>query len=89
MPIEVLTLLIKGQVVLPNELRKEFSLALDDKFIAYWSNGSIVLKKLELPEANDFEKEIDETVKFAKETNMTEDDINNVIKEYRLEKKNK
>lgn len=49
MPIEVLTLSTKGQVVLPNELRKEFSLATDDKLIAYWSNGSIVLKKLELP----------------------------------------
>lgn len=83
MPIDVLTLSTKGQLVLPNNLRKNMSLAPGDKLVAYWSNGSIVLKKLELPTETDFEKEIDKTVMFAKEVGIKEEDITDTIKEYR------
>ena len=89
MPIKVLTLSTKGQLVLPNDLRKNLSLEPGDKIIAYWSNDSIVLKKLELPSDNDFEKEIDETVKYAKENGIKEQDISNIIKAYRSEKRSK
>lgn len=89
MPINVLTLSTKGQLVLPNDLRKNLSLEPGDKIIAYWSNDSIVLKKLELPSDNDFEKEIDETVKYAKENGIKEQDISNIIKAYRSEKRSK
>ena len=89
MPINVLTLSTKGQLVLPNDLRKNLSLEPGDKIIAYWSNDSIVLKKLELPSNNDFEKEIDETVKYAKENGIKEQDISNIIKTYRSEKSSK
>jgi len=89
MPIDVLTLSTKGQLVLPNDLRKNLSLEPGDKLVAYWSNGSIVLKKLELPTESDFEKEIDKTVLFAKENGITEQDIANEIKSYRFEKKSK
>ncbi len=83
MPIDVLTLSTKGQLVLPNNLRKNMSLAPGDKLVAYWSNGSIVLKKLELPTETDFEKEIDKTVMFAKEVGIKEEDLTDTIKEYR------
>lgn len=89
MPIDVLTLSTKGQLVLPNNLRKSLSLTPGDKLVAYWSNGSIVLKKLELPTENDFEKEIDETVLPAKEVGITKEDISATIKEYRTEKSKK
>ena len=89
MPINVLTLSTKGQLVLPNDLRKNLSLEPGDKIIAYWSNDSIVLKKLELPSDNDFEKEIDETVKYAKENGIKEQDISNIIKAYHSEKSSK
>lgn len=89
MPINVLTLSTKGQLVLPNDLRKNLSLEPGDKIIAYWSNDSIVLKKLELPSDNDFEKEIDETVKYAKENGIKEQDISNIIKAYRSGKRSK
>lgn len=89
MPINVLTLSTKGQLVLPNDLRKNLSLEPGDKIIAYWSNDSIVLKKLELPSDNDFEKEIDETVKYAKENGIKKQDISNIIKAYRSEKRSK
>ena len=89
MPIDVLTLSTKGQLVLPNDLRKNLSLEPGDKIIAYWSNDSIVLKKLELPSENDFEKRIDETVKYAKENGIKELDISSTIKAYRFEKRSK
>ena len=87
MPIDVLTLSTKGQLVLPNDLRKNLSLEPGDKIVVYWSNDSIVLKKLELPTESDFEKEIDKTVLFAKENGITEQDIANEIKSYRSKKK--
>ena len=89
MPINVLTLSTKGQLVLPNDLRKNLSLEPGDKIVVYWSNDSIVLKKLELPTESDFEKEIDKTVLFAKENGITEQDIANEIKSYRSKKKSK
>ncbi len=89
MPIDVLTLSTKGQLVLPNDLRKSLSLAPGDKLVVYWSNGSIVLKKLELPTESDFEKEIDKTVLYAKENGIKEEDIANTIKSYRAEKGSK
>ena len=89
MPIDVLTLSTKGQLVLPNDLRKNLSLEPGDKIIAYWSNDSIVLKKLELPSENDFEKRIEETVKYAKENGIKGLDISSTIKVYRSEKRSK
>ena len=89
MPVDVLTLSTKGQLVLPNALRKNLSLSSGDKLVAYWTDGAIVLKKLDLPSENDFEKEIDETVRFAKETGIKEQDIVSEIKKYRAEKRAK
>ena len=87
MAIDVLTLSTKGQLVLPYALRKSMSLSSGDKLVAYWSNGAIVLKKLELPSASDFEKEIDETVRVAQAAGIREQDIADTIKEYRAEKR--
>lgn len=89
MPVDVLTLSTKGQLVLPNALRKNMSLSSGDKLVAYWTNGAIVLKKLELPNEGDFEKEIDKTVRFAEETGIKERDIADTIKECRAEKRAK
>lgn len=89
MPIDVLTLSTKGQLVLPNNIRKNMSLAPGDKLVAYWSNGSIVLKKLEFPNEANFEKEINKTVAFAKEAGIKESDIDATIKTYRAEKRSK
>ena len=87
MPVDVLTLSTKGQLVLPSDLRKSLSLNPGDKLVVYWSNGSAVLKKIEFPNANDFENEIDETVMFAKETGIKEEDITSTIKAFRASKK--
>ena len=87
MPLDVLTLSTKGQLVLPSDLRKSLSLNPGDKLVVYWSNGSAVLKKLELPKASDFEKEIDAAVLLEKETGMTKEDITDTIKEFRTGKR--
>lgn len=87
MPIDILTLSTKGQIVLPNSLRKSLSLRSGDKLMVYWSSDTIVLKKLMLPNADEFEKAIDETVKLAKEAGMKKEDMNTAIKEYRAKDK--
>ncbi len=87
MPIDVVTLSTKGQLVLPKDLRESLSLNSGDKLVVYWSKGVAVLKKLKIPEASDFEKEIDATVSLAKETGMVEEDVKKTIKELGTEKK--
>ncbi len=87
MPIEILSVSTKGQVVLPQEIRKELSLAPGDKLVAYFYDGSIVLKRLDLPDSSEFEKEAKKTMEFAKKERITEKDIDRAIAEVRKEKK--
>lgn len=87
MPIEILTLSTNGELILPKNLRKDMSLLPGNKLIAYWSNGCIDLKKLELPLETSFEEEVDETVAFARETGIKKQDIVDAIKKYRAKEK--
>jgi len=54
-----------------------------DKVVAYYSDSSLVIKVLKLPTKTEFEKAIQETMKFAKEENITNKDIDAAIKEIR------
>ena len=51
----------KGQVVIPQEMRKD--LKEGDKLVVMRNNGQIILKK-----AEDFDKNIEEDLEFAKRT---------------------
>ncbi len=87
MSIEILTISTKGQVVLPNDMRKELALGPGDKLVAYFSKEGIVLKRLELPSPAEFENEAKKTMSFAKESGLTQKDLEQAISEVRNEKK--
>jgi len=59
--IDITKLSSKGQVVIPAEMRK--NLKVGDKLIVIENNGQIILKK-----ADDFDKNIEEDLEFAKRT---------------------
>lgn len=87
MELDILTLSTKGQVVIPSEMRESLELSSGDKIVACCSNGAIFLKKLEIPKKEYFKEAIKESIQFAKDVGMTEEDINKKIKNYRLEHK--
>lgn len=87
MELDILTLSTKGQVVIPSETRESLELSSGDKIVACCSNGTIFLKKLEMPKKESFKEAIKESIQFAKDVGMTEEDINKEIKKYRLEHK--
>ena len=58
--VEVTTMSEKGQVVIPQVMRKELDLTPKTKFIVYRKDNLLILKKLEIP---DLVKEWDDIVK--------------------------
>ena len=62
-------------------------LSYGDKLVAYNLNKTVCLKKLESLSDTKFKDSIKETIEFAKEANLTQEDINSEIKKHREEKK--
>ena len=59
---------------------KALPLSFGDKLVAYNLNKTVCLKKLESLSDAKFEDSIKEAIEFAKETNLTQEDINSEIK---------
>ena len=71
---EVTTISEKGQVVIPQSIRKELGIKPKNKFLVYGRGDTIILKKLELP---DLKKEWDDIFKMMdkKDLKITEEEI--------------
>jgi bifunctional DNA-binding transcriptional regulator/antitoxin component of YhaV-PrlF toxin-antitoxin module len=80
----------KGQIVIPQRLRKELKIISKTKLIVYRKGDKIVVTKLELPplkvELNDLLNEIDKQNNGKK---ISEQEILKEIQNYRLEKRAK
>ncbi len=78
----------KGQVVIPAKVRSRMGLKPKTKFLVYECEDSVILKKFEEP---DLSKEIEAMYKrvderIAKYGELSNDEINEIIHEYRKEK---
>ena len=87
MNVDVLTVSSKGQIALPDSVRKALSIAAGDKIVAYSSGDSILLRKLELPTEDEFSKWLDNAQKWASQSGLTEDDVPAIISEVRARKR--
>lgn len=87
MDAQVLTVSSKGQISLPINIRKKLSIDTGDKLIVYASNDAIMLKTLKLPSAEEFEAAIAEAQSWAASVGYSEDDVNDVIKSVRRNKR--
>ncbi len=78
----------KGQIVIPQRLRKELKITSKTKLIVYRKGDKIVVTKLEVPplreELKDLFSEIDKQNKGKK---ISEKEILQEIQKYRLEKR--
>jgi len=71
---EVTTMSEKGQVVIPQSIRKELGIKPKTKFLVYGRGDTVIMKKLELP---DLKKEWEEIFKLMdrKELKMSSREI--------------
>jgi len=73
--VEITTTSPKGQVVIPQEIRKHMGIETGTKFAVYGRGDTIIFKKVTLPTANDFEKLASFGRAFAKKKNIKEKDV--------------
>lgn len=80
--LEVTTMSEKGQVVIPQSIRKELGIKPKTKFIVYGRGDTVIMKKLELP---DLKKEWVDIFKLMdkKELKISDKEIQKEIAEAR------
>ncbi len=85
---QVTTISEKGQVVIPQSIRKELGIKPKTKFLIYGKGDTVIMRKLELP---DLKKEWDDI--FAtmdkKAIKLSEEDVLEEIAQCRKEKREK
>ncbi len=84
---EVTVLSSKGQIVLPKLLRKKLSLTSGTKFLVFSDNENILLKPVQEPDLEEFEKLTAEAQNWAKQVGLNQADISDAIKAVRNKKK--
>ena len=79
---QVTTISEKGQIVIPQSIRKELGIKPKTKFLVYGKGDTVIMKKLDLP---DMKKEWNEIFKAMdkKKLTLSESEIQNEITEAR------
>jgi len=84
MQVELTRISEKGQIVIPNTLRKEMQINRSDQFMIFGENNTIILKKIEKPAIKKTFDEIAEPLrKVSKEIGLSKKDLAKAIKEVR------
>jgi len=81
--IEVTSMSSRGQVVIPQGLRKRLGLKEGTKFVVVGEGDAVLLKKIKAPSAKDLDNLIEKTRKHAEEKNIKPSDLPGAIKRAR------
>jgi len=81
----------KGQVVIPQAIREKLGIGPKTKLLVYGYQGAVIMKKLEIPDVEKELREIYEEVdkRIEKYGELTEEEIQQEIEEYRRNKRKK
>jgi len=79
----VTSLSSKGQVVIPNSIRKELGITEGTQFIVFSDGTNLLLKPIESPKIDTFKHLIEESRRFAKKTGLKKEDIQKSKKKVR------
>ena len=82
---EVTSLSSKGQVVIPDRIRKILGLSTGTKMMVITDGRNLLFKPLEEPKVESFNKLIRESRKFARESGLKKEDVKKAIQEVRRE----
>ena len=73
----------KGQVVIPEEIRKKLGLEPGTQLVVVAGDGVVILKEITPPEMSEFDELIGEARRQAREAGLKRSDIQRAIKEVR------
>jgi AbrB family looped-hinge helix DNA binding protein len=76
----------RGQVVIPEEIRKRLGLEPGAQFVVVGEGDVVVLKALKPPRMADFKALLDQAQQSAEAAGLTPDDVEQAIQEVRREK---
>ena len=76
----------KGQVVIPEEIRKRLGLEPGAQFVVVGEGDVVVLKALKAPNLSQFKDLLDQARASAEAAGITPDDVAMAIREVRAEK---
>jgi AbrB family looped-hinge helix DNA binding protein len=78
--IDITSMSSRGQVVIPLNLRELMGLKDGEKFAITGKEDTIVLKKIQMPSFNNFDKLMQQTQEFAKSKNLKQKDLDEAVK---------
>ncbi len=76
----------KGQVVIPEDIRKRLNLKAGSQFVVMGEDGVVILKAIEAPSMKDFDSLIREARKQARQAGLKQSDIGKAIAKARANK---
>ena len=76
----------RGQIVIPEEIRKSLGFETGTKFVVLGQGDSIILKSISPPPMSRFKKLLAEARKSAKKAGFKKSDLQKIIDEVRQEK---
>ena len=76
----------RGQVVIPEEIRKRLGLEPGDQFVVVGEGNVVILKTVEPPRPEELKTLMDEVQAAAKAAGITPEDVDRVIREVRASK---
>lgn len=74
----------KGQVVIPSEIRERMDLQEGNLLIISDTDGSICMKKIELPKIKSWKEATKPFREAAKKSNFSNDDLKKLVEESRI-----
>ena len=74
----------KGQVVIPEEIRKRFGLKSGSQFVVVGEKDTIILKAISAPPMEKFDELIERARKKAREAGMKRSDVTETIDKVRV-----
>jgi len=85
-PVATTKLSSKGQVVIPEEVRKQLGLKTGDQFVVLGKGDAVVLKSIKKPSMRDFDQLIKEARRQARAVGLKRSDISRSISRVRAGK---
>ena len=73
--VQITTTSLKGQVVIPQEIREHMKIESGTKFAVYGRGDTIIFKRVELPTVKDFERLTEFGRTFAARKGIREKDV--------------
>ena len=82
-PLATTQLSSKGQIVIPEEIRKKLKLKPGSKFVVVGGEGTVVLKEIRQPSMAEFDASIKKARQQARRARIKQGDIKQAIKSTR------